>query len=231
MAEGMESCAEADAMDYGDLDEIATYASVSPLRRRALPRPLQLSGARAHCRAYPVEGVREAAHLAQLCFFLPESWSPAYKFTVFEDSYVVSFHPPLTARPVAEAAAIAAASCPITSGADDVRMDMPAALNMAGEVGGTPSTEAAMGIEYYLARPSAPEIEDTRPPGDLPEFELVWPLQLDRPMIEAVQRACEREPAPGCKRKPHDASLSTVHAKLRKLGLGMGEAGLPRLSE
>lgn len=33
---------------------------------------------------------REAI-LARLCYFLPQNWSSSYRFTVFEDSYIVSF--------------------------------------------------------------------------------------------------------------------------------------------
>ena len=53
-------------------------------------------------------------------------------------------------------------------------------------------------------------------------------LYFSQSAFEAVQRACTREPAPGCKRKPHDANLTAVHHKLRKLGLGVeAENGLP----
>lgn len=36
---------------------------------------------------------------AQLRYFLPENWSPSYKFTVFEDSYVLSFASPTPGQP------------------------------------------------------------------------------------------------------------------------------------
>ena len=120
-------------------------------------------------------------HAARLCYFLPEHWSPAYKFTVFEDSYVVSFD-------------------------EDVVPSDGADLS--------DSTQ-----QMHLARPLHTRRHTAESGEELAEFELVWPMPVDRQLLETVQRACETV-HPGAKRKPrHALSLSTVHLKLQKLDL------------
>ena len=39
------------------------------------------------------QGRTGQACAARLCYFLPENWSPSYKYTIFEDSYVLQFAP------------------------------------------------------------------------------------------------------------------------------------------
>ena len=82
------------------------------------------------------------------------------------------------------------------------------------------SSRGEASTNLYLARPLetnkvTAQVDAALP---LPEFELVWPIPLDRALLDAVRHACERTQL-GCKRKPHDPSLSSVHQKLRRLGL------------
>ena len=116
---------------------------------------------------------KDAPTRAWLHYFLPEHWSPSYKFTVFEDSYVLSFAPP----------------------------------------GGPPS-------EFHLARPTSGSLSADSNASALPEFELVWPVQLDGALLTAITQASERT-QPGSKRRPHDAgAISMIHHKLRRLSVG-----------
>ena len=71
----------------------------------------------------------------------------------------------------------------------------------------------------HLARPLHTRRHTAESGEELAEFELVWPMPVDRQLLETVQRACETV-HPGAKRKPrHALSLSTVHLKLQKLDL------------
>jgi len=155
-------------------------------RRRAQAQPVRLHASGVLCYPYlqgsrvlsaAAEDGRWQGRTAHLHYFLPENWSPSYKFTVFEDSYVLSF---------ARAA------------------DEP-----------WPPTA------YHLARPlhgvQAPE---GGAPA-LPEFELVWPVELDPALLESIEATCDRV-VPGAKRKPQEPqplSLHNVHLKLQKLDL------------
>lgn len=80
----------------------AVWSACSPRqqRRRVQAQPVRLNAAAVRCYRYAqgrttVEGSGAAARWqgrdATLHYFLPEGWSPSYKFTVFEDSYVLSF--------------------------------------------------------------------------------------------------------------------------------------------
>ena len=158
-------------------------------RRRAQAQPLRCDAAAAVvCYRY-AQGKPEAAgaegsngrwqgRKAHLHYFLPENWSPSYKFTVFEDSYVLSF---------------------------------------AREADPWPPTA------YHLARPLC---SGARTPADgataLPEFELVWPVELDTSLLESVEAACDRV-VPGAKRKPQEVrqplSVHSVHLKLQRLNV------------
>ena len=123
--------------------------------------------------AYAAPVAKDAPTRAWLHYFLPEHWSPSYKFTVFEDSYVLSFAPP----------------------------------------GGPPS-------EFHLARPTSGSLSADSNASALPEFELVWPVQLDGALLTAITQASERT-QPGSKRRPHDAgAISMIHHKLRRLSVG-----------
>ena len=123
--------------------------------------------------AYAAPVAEDAPTRAWLHYFLPEHWSPSYKFTVFEDSYVLSFAPP----------------------------------------GGPPS-------EFHLARPTSGSLSADSNASALPEFELVWPVQLDGALLTAITQASERT-QPGSKRRPHDAgAISMIHHKLRRLSVG-----------
>ena len=147
-------------------------------RRRAQAQPMRLHASPPVC-CYRYEQGRPAAELADgrwqgsaayLHYFLPENWSPSYKFTVFEDSYVLSF------------------------------------ARAAGDPPWPPTA-------YHLARP----LHGAR---ERPEFELVWPIELDRSLLETIEASCDRV-VPGAKRKPgglpQPLSLHSVHLKLQRL--------------
>lgn len=149
-------------------------------QRRAQAQPVRLNVSQT-VRCYRYSQGRPAAdatddrwqaRAAHLHYFLPESWSPSYKFTVFEDSYVLSFAP--------------------------------------GE---------GESCEYFLARPLHGALTPTGVAESL-EFELVWPIELDRALVETVEAACDRV-VPGVKRKPagltQTLSLHSVHLKLQRL--------------
>ena len=179
--------------------------SQRPLRRqRAVAAPVRLdASARVVCyryaqgRASSGDG-RWQGTQAHLHYYMPENWSPSYKFTVFEDSYILSLAPD-AASAAASAAATAASALP-----------RPTA--------------------YFLARPlhgaspaASRESPETAPPVPaLPvEFELVWPVEVDRTLLETVECACDRV-VPGAKRKPQfgaGLSLQNAHLKLQKLAL------------
>jgi hypothetical protein len=182
------------AMDDSMEDDEASPVVPTPRQKRPLPHKFDGVQTRVVCHSFPSAAAgsdRQPGRAAQLCFFLPHNWSASYKFTVFENSFIVAF---------------------------------PTA---AGEM--QPATE------FHLARPVEARSELTvggvvsrfieggiAPP--FPEFELVWPIQLDRTLLDAVRLACERTQL-GCKRKPHEQTClesdeySTVNSKLRKLGL------------
>jgi hypothetical protein len=64
----------------------------SPRQRRAVAQPLRLEeNPRVICYQYQhtTQTSRWQGRRATLHYFLPESWSPGYKFTVFEDSYIL----------------------------------------------------------------------------------------------------------------------------------------------
>ena len=174
--------------DDNDDDEMVDSAStpVVPRQKRALVQPHRLeSGTDVWCHAYAQarEGGALMGHAARLVYYLPEHWSPSYKFTVFEDSYVLQFVPPAAAD-------------------------------------GGP---AAAPAQYHLARP----VQTACHQCHLPEFELVWPVPLDVTLMDAVRSACDRC-MPGTKRKAYghepSMSMSSVHTKLRKLGLSEEES-------
>ena len=177
---GLGDASEAEVDDLFLAETTPSLEVATPRQRRAVAQPLRLdSQPHVVCYLYQhtVAGSSSSwqGHAARLCFFLPENWSPAYKFTVFEDSYVVQFDE------------------------DTVSSD---------------GTEP-----FHLARPLHTRRHAREGGEDLAEFELVWPMPVDRIFLDAVQRACETV-VPGAKRKPrHALSLSTVHLKLQKLYL------------
>ena len=187
-----------DAMDDCEEEASPILPTVVSAGRQKRPLPHKFDGGqtRVVCHSFPSAATgsdRQPGRAAQLCFFLPHNWSASYKFTVFENSYILAFPAP-------------------------------------GEPPGRPATE------FHLARPVEAQSELTvggvvsrfieggvSPP--FPEFELVWPIQLDRTLLDAVRLACERTQL-GCKRKPHEqtcleseSDYSSVNLKLRKLGL------------
>jgi len=151
-------------------------------RRRAQAQPMRMHSSVVLCYPYlqgrvAVADERWQGRTAHLHYFLPENWSVSYKFTVFEDSYVVSF-------------------------ARDA--DGPC-LPMA----------------YHLARPlhGAPATDGGAPAR--PEFELVWPVELDHSLLESIEATCDRV-VPGAKRKPQEPqplALHNMHLKLQRLDL------------
>jgi len=153
-------------------------------QRRAQAQPIRLDTTLPVCCYRYAQGrpameagdARWQGRVAHLHYFLPENWSPSYKFTVFEDSYVLSF---------AHAA-------------------------------GDPWPPAA----FHLARPLHGPRVSSGAPESSPAFELVWPIELDRSLLEMVEAACDRV-VPGVKRKPgglaQPLSLHSVHAKLQRL--------------
>lgn len=169
-------------------------------RRRAVAQPLRLDSAPhvlcyryAQGRASTEDGRWQGRH-AHLHYYLPENWSPSYKFTVFEDSYVLSFSP---AAP-AHAAHLAAQAH---------HMPPPPA----------PPAHAA----FHLARPlhGAPADGGEAPAA---EFELVWPVELDKSLLDAIDAACDRVVPVGAKRKPQSLSTLSLHGvnlKLQKLNV------------
>lgn len=149
-------------------------------RRRPQAQPERMHSTAVLCYPY-LQGRVEAAdetqwqgHRAHLHYFLPENWSPSYKFTVFEDSYVLSF------------------ACA------DGETWPPA---------------------YHLGRPlHGPRATEGGAPT-LPEFELVWPVELDPALLETIEATCDRV-VPGAKRKPQEAqplALHNVHMKMMRL--------------
>lgn len=148
--------------------------------RRATAQPLRLDST-PHVLCYRYAQGRATTdskwqgRRAHLHYFLPENWSPSYKFTVFEDSYVLSF-----------------------------------------ERGGDEPPSAP---QYHLARPmSGARGEQGGAPAPS-EFELVWPMHLDRPLLEAVECACDRVVLGAKRRKEPVFNLNAVHLKLQKLDL------------
>ena len=156
-----------------------------PRQRRAVAQPVRLdSNPRVICYQYQhtQAQARWQGYTAMLQYFLPEGWSPAYKYSVFEDSYVLRF--------------------------DDgfvVPHDSLTEMDSAQQ-------------QFYLARPlHTKRTNDAH--QSLAEFELVWPMQLDRVLLDTVHRECGVVHL-GSKRKPqHALSLSTVHLKLQRLDL------------
>ena len=74
----------------------------TPRQRRALAQPQRLEeGLDVLCHTYSQvrdvgvrwQGRTGQGSAARLCYFLPENWSPSYKYTIFEDSYVLQFAP------------------------------------------------------------------------------------------------------------------------------------------
>eukprot|EP00966_Prymnesium_polylepis_P083634 1936996-Prymnesium_polylepis.1 len=177
--------------EVDDLFLAETTPSLEPLaprQRRAVAQPLRLEN-NSHVLCYLYQHTQAGSssswqgHTARLCYFLPENWSPAYRYSVFEESFVVCFEedflPP--------------------DGADQCGGD------------GAP--------QLYLARPLHTRRQAANGGEELAEFELVWPMPLDRTLLDTVQRACDVV-HPGAKRKPrHALSLSSVHQKLQKLDL------------
>ena len=75
------------------------FQQPQPRTRRAIAVPVRLD-ASVHAICYRYAQGRAAAgdgrwqgRTAHLHYFLPENWSPSYKFTVFEDSYILSLAP------------------------------------------------------------------------------------------------------------------------------------------
>mmetsp|Transcript_37064 Transcript_37064/g.61355 ORF Transcript_37064/g.61355 Transcript_37064/m.61355 type:complete len:188 (-) Transcript_37064:95-658(-) len=77
----------------GDGAEISIWHSAR--QKRAVSQPLVLnSNSYIICHSYPERraGVASGSstNTARLCYYLPDNWSAAYKYSVFEGSYVVS---------------------------------------------------------------------------------------------------------------------------------------------
>ena len=115
---------------------------------------------------------------AQVCYYLPESWAPAYRFTVFEASYIVSFAPE-----------------------------------------GVASTSDA---PFFLARKLTPDsLADEARNANVrtrAELELIWPVELDATLLNAVHRACSLVET-GSKRKHESEPLMQSVEKLQRLSV------------
>ena len=76
--------------------------------------------------------------------------------------------------------------------------------------------------EFRLARPVSGWAQPSAAaPDSMPEFELVWPVSLDRPLLDAAARAC-RQAQSRAKRKTHElptSASSEMHMKLRRLSM------------
>jgi hypothetical protein len=169
-------------------------------RRRAVAQPHRLNSAQpvlcyryAQGRAPAADGRWQGRH-AHLHFYLPENWSPSYKFTVFEDSYVLSFSPAAPAH----------------------------ATQLAAQAHQLPPPPASPAV-YYLARPLHGAAAAERGAPAAAEFELVWPIELDSAFLEAVEAGCDRLVPVGAKRKPHapmsNLALQGVNMKLQRLDM------------
>ena len=173
-------CASTGTVPIGSM--LPTWTAESPrLRRRVQAQPVRLATAVVLCYRYaqgqtkPDSGGRWHGRGAQLRYFLPENWSPSYKFTVFEDSSILSFvH----------------------------TMD-----------------ETCSSSAHYLARPLHGARVTEAGAVALPEFELVWPVELDVELLKSVEAACDQI-VPGAKRKPQEPQVPfLLHLKLQKLDL------------
>ena len=115
---------------------------------------------------------------AQVCYYLPESWAPAYRFTVFEASYIVSFAPE-----------------------------------------GVASTSDA---PFFLARKLTPDsLADEARNANVrtrAELELIWPVELDATLLNAVHRACSLVET-GSKRKHESEPLMQSVEKPQRLSV------------
>ena len=89
----LDSAEEEDAMGLPSSSSAGAEPPLAPRGRRAVAQPSRLEDSRrVVCYLYQhtlLESSSWKGHAARLCFFLPENWSPSYRFTVFEDSYVV----------------------------------------------------------------------------------------------------------------------------------------------
>ena len=131
---------------------------------------------------------------AHMHYYLPENWSPSYKFTVFEDSYILSI-------------------------ARDAEAYSPERFAPSQPPFPPPPPHAASAA-YHLARPlhGALSSGSSASPAQA-EFELVWPVELDDTLLDAVESACDRVVL-GAKRKPHSAiSLNGVNLKLQRMNV------------
>jgi hypothetical protein len=197
--------------------ELSPIAHARP-RRRAVAQPQRLD-ALPPALCYKYEQGRAAAgagrwqgRKAHLRYYLPENWSPSYRFTVFEDSYILSIARDLTA------------SAEPSHGAGSPALERPpptwlAPVNL--EPPQPPSPLPSSAHAYHLARPlhSGAATSGGGAPAAA-EFELVWPVEVDQALLEAVEAACDRV-VPGAKRKPHGAipNLNGVNLKMQKLGV------------
>mmetsp|Transcript_11344 Transcript_11344/g.29489 ORF Transcript_11344/g.29489 Transcript_11344/m.29489 type:complete len:178 (-) Transcript_11344:321-854(-) len=139
-----------------------------------------------HCLPYhPGKG---HARFAVVKHFLPAGWLPAYKFTIFEDSYLVSFvELDMQGRQTCQDVAL--------------HLARPAAPHRhAAALSGAAAGMHAHGSSGWLAT--------------LPRFELVWPLAMDADFIRHVDQAfCSAALCPRpAKRKGHNSAGTAVLA-------------------
>ncbi|KAG8466870.1 hypothetical protein KFE25_008249 [Diacronema lutheri] len=153
----------------------------------ALPLPCLVS-----CLPYfPAKGI---ARFAVVKHFLPSGWSPAYKFTVFEDAFLVIF------------VEFDESGVPIRED-DGFHLARPVAVPR-----GTSASTISAGTS--VADAGAHE---------LPMFELVWPLKMDGEFTRQVACAFAHSPQArrADKRNSSDARIGEltceVHHKLRRL--------------
>ena len=246
-ADGAE--ADTEASDPSTFSPPTSTSHLVRPRRRAVAQPLRLdSSPPVVCYKYEqgrpssaAAGGRWQGRRAHLHYYLPENWSPSYKFTVFEDSYILALPReagPHAAAPAPSVAAPGAELRPLRAGAQPPAAPQPAAAPpLAALLGAPPRTPppiqslAPQSFEpppplapppsaacaFHLARPLHGAGGGRGGAPGAAEFEIVWPVEVDQALLDAVEAACDRV-VPGAKRKPHAAiSLNGVNLKLQRL--------------
>ena len=229
------SGAETEAEGWSSAPPSDVVASARP-RRRAVAQPLRLDSS-PPVLCYKFEQGRAASssgrwqgRQAHLHYYLPENWSPSYRFTVFEDSYILSLaHEP--EPPHGSAQQQPPPPPPLVPHVPreglrprGPRQTAPPSFEPLPPHSPSSSTARA----FHLARPlcagpprsaagAAAALSAATTLTPAAEFELVWPVGLDGALLEAVEAACDRV-VPGAKRKLHSAiSLNGVNLKLQRL--------------
>ena len=219
--------------------------SLSRPQKRAVAHPQRLDP-RAPVLCYKYEQGRAAAsdgrwqgQRAHLHYYLPYNWSASRKYSVFEDSFILSIprpnddndsptSPPTPPPPTTHQLPALEPQIPLPPHANVGALPSATyAYHLARPLSGArPSSRGAQGQDdarsgHHLRQDGRGDSSATMTPQQqgAQYFELVWPRELDRAILEEVEAACDRV-VPGAKRKPHAAfSLSGVNLKLQKVTL------------